>query len=532
MQKIYNFFLSKYQNKNFVEISKARLILHFCLITAIFSGFYALIAYFIQFQISAKVMPVMAGLFFMLAYLLRSNIKLNTISFLYLLFSFAAAILLISSSGLIFSSITPWLAFIPMAANLLSGKKSAIFWLIISLLAVFVIMYISPSRESLDISYEMQYDKFFFAMVYCGLIAIILVLSMIYQKSKDKYVDLLHEKNEMVSNFNRELKAKNEEIIIQNKELVQQKNQITTQREFIETKNTELLNVQNELNDIIDRLTSTQHELSNREAENQSILKAIYNTQMLVGELNLKGQFIKMSPALINFLELERNELIGKTFHEISTKSELRFIEEINFRSLWNSIIEGRDVSIEVPLKIKNKSYLLKENFFAIHNEKGHVIKVMMVAQDISQIQKQKEKIESLNRELTSKIAEIKQQNSLLVAQRREIEDINKEIQKSNREIKDINTNLEKRVRERTKNLEEKNMQLAEYAYINSHLLRGPLCSILGLVNLMESSMNNDQDNIVMHMKKSSEELRTVVNKITRAIEQGSHFDRQFLSPN
>ncbi len=48
----------------------------------------------------------------------------------------------------------------------------------------------------------------------------------------------------------------------------------------------------------------------------------------------------------------------------------------------------------------------------------------------------------------------------------------------------------------------------------------------------MESSKNNDLDKIVMHIIKSTEELRSVVNKINRAIEQGSHFDRQLLSPN
>jgi PAS domain S-box-containing protein len=532
MQKLYNFFLRKYLDKGFGEISRARLILQFCLVTSIFSVFYALVANFIEFQISAKVMPALAMIFFGIAFLLRSKLKLYVISFFYLLFSFSAAMILIWNSGMIFSSITPWLAFIPMAANLLNGKKSAYFWLTISLVAVFLVMYFSPARASIDISYDMKYDKFFFALVNNGLIGIVLILSMIYQKSKDKYLDLLHEKNELVSNFNKELKEKNEEIIIQNKELIEQKEQISNQREFIEIKNRELLNVQNDLNDIIDKLTSTQLELNNREAENQSILNAIYNTQMLVGELNLKGQIVKMNPAIMRFLELDENELIGKSYHEISAKSELKIVEEINFRSLWKKILNGQDISIAIPLKVKGKSYLLKENFFAIHNDKGEVIKVMIVAQDISQIHKQKEKIQALNRELTSKIIKIEQQNVQLVAQRKEIEAINKIIQKSNKEIRDINANLEKRVHERTKNLEEKNIQLAEYAYINSHLLRGPMCSILGLVHLMETNLNKDHEDIVMHMKKSSEELNNVVNKISEAIDKGSHFNREFLSPH
>ena len=37
--------------------------------------------------------------------------------------------------------------------------------------------------------------------------------------------------------------------------------------------------------------------------------------------------------------------------------------------------------------------------------------------------------------------------------------------------------------------------------------------------------MNRD----VLHMKKSSEELQQVVNKITSAIEKGAHFDRTLI---
>jgi hypothetical protein len=58
------------------------------------------------------------------------------------------------------------------------------------------------------------------------------------------------------------------------------------------------------------------------------------------------------------------------------------------------------------------------------------------------------------------------------------------------------------------------------------------MCSILGLVHLMETNLNKDHEDIVMHMKKSSEELNNVVNKISEAIDKGSHFNREFLSPH
>lgn len=75
-------------------------------------------------------------------------------------------------------------------------------------------------------------------------------------------------------------------------------------------------------------------------------------------------------------------------------------------------------------------------------------------------------------------------------------------------------------MKERTKNLALQNKQLSEYAYINAYFLRGPLCSILGMVKLMEKDHTDDNERLVFHMKKSSKELRDVVAKISKTIEK------------
>ena len=180
MQRIYNYFLARYLNQDFIDFSRARLILHFCLITAIFSAFYTIIANYIGFETSAKVMPAMALLFLGLGISLRTRLNLDHIAFLYLFLSFIASVILIYYSGLIYSSITPWLAFIPLAANLLIGKRSAFVWLTISVITIFVFTWLSPTRESVEIQDQIRNDKFFFAVVYNGVIGIIMVLSMVY----------------------------------------------------------------------------------------------------------------------------------------------------------------------------------------------------------------------------------------------------------------------------------------------------------------------------------------------------------------
>ena len=63
---------------------------------------------------------------------------------------------------------------------------------------------------------------------------------------------------------------------------------------------------------------------------------------------------------------------------------------------------------------------------------------------------------------------------------------------------------------------------------INSHLLRGPLCRILGLIHLVDhTEIQTKEKDLIDHLKTSAEELDEVVKKINSAIEKGGHFGRQ-----
>lgn len=98
----------------------------------------------------------------------------------------------------------------------------------------------------------------------------------------------------------------------------------------------------------------------------------------------------------------------------------------------------------------------------------------------------------------------------------------NEEIQSQAEEIKGINDNLELLVKERTEELEKKNIALEEYAFINAHKLRSPVASILGLIHLMQKvELNDEAQKVLDHLKDSTEKLDSIVNSITKAIERG-----------
>jgi light-regulated signal transduction histidine kinase (bacteriophytochrome) len=89
-----------------------------------------------------------------------------------------------------------------------------------------------------------------------------------------------------------------------------------------------------------------------------------------------------------------------------------------------------------------------------------------------------------------------------------------------NMKIEDLNRNLEQKVNDRTKELQIKNERLVQYAFMNAHMLRGPLCRIKGLSLLRKMASTNDSDREVIEdmMEKSIDELDKITTDIQGVI--------------
>ena len=85
----------------------------------------------------------------------------------------------------------------------------------------------------------------------------------------------------------------------------------------------------------------------------------------------------------------------------------------------------------------------------------------------------------------------LKEYNITVHDQNSEIEAQNEELKQQQEHIYSVNELLEKLVEERTLKLNNLNSKLIEYAYVNSHLLRAPLCRIQGLRNLIKFDPDN-----------------------------------------
>jgi signal transduction histidine kinase len=128
-------------------------------------------------------------------------------------------------------------------------------------------------------------------------------------------------------------------------------------------------------------------------------------------------------------------------------------------------------------------------------------------------------------------------QNIKLFALTKEVEQKNErlkdqhdQILQINERLEGYNQHLEERVLERTEELEIKNKKLTEYAFINSHLLRGPLSRILGLVHLLNLTELTDREKeLISHLNTAGDELDEVISKINKAIDSGHTFDRETI---
>jgi tetratricopeptide (TPR) repeat protein len=118
---------------------------------------------------------------------------------------------------------------------------------------------------------------------------------------------------------------------------------------------------------------------------------------------------------------------------------------------------------------------------------------------------------------------------ALRSAQRLEYE---KHIKDQNKKIASLNEVLEERVKQRTQALEAQNKRLSEYAFINSHMLRGPVSRVLGLINLIQREPVARELDLMAHLVKSSVELDQIVKKITMALNDGVPLSIEELKKN
>lgn len=97
--------------------------------------------------------------------------------------------------------------------------------------------------------------------------------------------------------------------------------------------------------------------------------------------------------------------------------------------------------------------------------------------------------------------------------------------------VKLINENLEILVQERTDKIKNQNQKLIDYAFQNSHNVRGPLARILGLVNLITIENKDTNTDYVLRLSESSQELDSSIREMSKMLEDEDFIDDDIILP-
>lgn len=92
------------------------------------------------------------------------------------------------------------------------------------------------------------------------------------------------------------------------------------------------------------------------------------------------------------------------------------------------------------------------------------------------------------------------------------------ELEKLQNEIKEVNADLEKKVEMRTMELERKNKELEQFAYVASHDLQEPLKTVSGFVGLLNKQykgrLDENADKYLEYILQASDRMKTLIRDL------------------
>ncbi len=150
--------------------------------------------------------------------------------------------------------------------------------------------------------------------------------------------------------------------------------------------------------------------------------------------------------------------------------------------------------------------------------------------QNLSQNNKANDALNDLNEKITAQevhlgqlLSGVEKNAESLKAQLKQITSV-QTLQNS----KPTEEGLDQIVKERTQKLQQKRLEIAEYAFINSSKMRAPMATILGLISVLElGETENGQsiEEMVAYLKYSVERLDKMLNDMNETL--GKEFYEQ-----
>lgn len=197
-------------------------------------------------------------------------------------------------------------------------------------------------------------------------------------------------------------------------------------------------------------------------------------------------RFILVEGQALKEIGYEKEKVEGKTIYEVFPPGILEKIEPI-----YKSALKGESKTLEFIAQKNQHTFLT--SYLPVKNPDGSVDYAIVVGFDIEQLKQ-------VERERETRIVELKKLNDRLV----------NEISKRN--------NAEKILNHYTEELQEKNQELAQFAYIASHDLQEPLRMITSYIELLTRKLKNnldaDEQEFIKYIVDGASRMKMLINDL------------------
>jgi len=158
----------------------------------------------------------------------------------------------------------------------------------------------------------------------------------------------------------------------------------------------EMAEQEEEMRQNMEELRTTQEDFNRRETEISSFLTAIQNSAMVL-TFDQEGKIIDINDLFLKALNSKREDIVGRQHREFSTLG--RSAEE--YDRFWDAIIHGQTRTIIEKMKLPNgKEIFLRQTFSPVIDNKGMLLRVLCISNDITETKVNEKLTEEKNIEL------------------------------------------------------------------------------------------------------------------------------------
>jgi GAF domain len=431
------------------------------------------------------------------------------------------AFVLIYFSGGAQSDMLTWLLIVPVISLVLLSNRSQLFWLLLTLVSG-CLLSVVPAPHSQWV-YISPWPVLFNITLFIGLILMVYMLVKTFKKQQVHLLTLSEKQNEELRSTDEELRQSLEELSATQDRLSEQN--------FVVSNRQKKTNVY--LHTLID-LATCKGILNGDLQEAYSEILSV--TVRVLGTSRISIWCYKSEENLIECTGIydgqSRNASIG-------TKLYAKDLEPYFSAILHENIVVADDARTHLATACLSNSYLESLQIYSMldvpYFENGKFEGIICCEQqyvrrswDQEDVTFVKSVADLLSMAMNSYLR--KQAEVEITLQREKITEQHDELLRYASEISMSNELLESRVQERTKELYEQNKKLTEYAFVNAHLLRGPLSRIMGLADVISAENSMEEvKKLVALLDVSAKELDEVVYRITTILHEGRSIDRDSI---